>query len=401
MNLTCWTFDDCELDLAAFELRRGGVAVHIEPQVFAVLTYLIRHRNRVVPKTELLEQVWGDRFVSDSALTSRLKAARRAVGDNGSTQRVIRTAHGRGYQFVATVAERLPPPDQYTHGNGTTPHGQHISFCIAPDGTRIAYATAGEGPPLVRTGNWITHLDYDWDNPVWRHWMRGLTRGRRLIRYDERGCGLSDWDLDEFSFQAWVDDLRLVADTLELERFPLLGISQGGAVAIAYAALYPERVSRLVLFGAYPRGRLVRAETDEERREAALNLELARVGWHRDDPAFRQVFTTQFLPDSTREQWAAFNELQRRSTSVENAVRFLDVFARIDVTELAPLVRCPTLIMHSRGDLRVPLSSARELATLIPGSRLVPLHSRNHILTEEEPAWPIFLAELDRFLAED
>lgn len=404
-----WVFDDCELDAATFQLRRGGVVVHVEPQVFDVLVYLVRHRDRVVPKTELLEQVWGDRFVTDSALSSRLKAARRAVGDDGGAQRVIRTVHGRGYQFVAPVAEPRRHQDRHqdrraaTSGENTAArrNDQEIRFCIAPDGTRIAYATAGNGPPLVRAGNWMTHLDYDWDNPVWRHWMQGLTRRRRLIRYDERGCGLSDWDLPEFSFQAWVDDLRLVADALRLDRFPLLGVSQGGAVAIAFAAHHPERVSHLVLAGAYPRGRLVRAETDEERREAALNLDLARVGWHRDDPAFRQVFTAQFLPDGTPEQWAAFNELQRRSTSADNAVRFLDLFAGIDVTELAPRVRCPTLILHSRGDLRVPLSSACELAALIPGSQLVPLPSRNHILTETEPAWPTFLAEIDHFLGAD
>jgi len=397
-----WVFGDCEVDVAAFELRRAGVAVHMEPQVFDVLTYLIQHRDRVVPKTELLEHVWGDRFVSESALSSRLKAARRAVGDDGSTQGVIRTVHGRGYQFVAAVAEPDGGEGQRTvissHGTWMPQVGQEIRFCSSPDGTRIAYAVAGQGPSVVKAANWMTHLDDDWDNPVWRHWLTGLARSRRLIRYDERGCGLSDWDVREFSFDAWVDDLELVVDTLELERFPLLGISQGGAVAVAYAVRHPERVSHLVLSGAYPRGRLVRAVTDDERREAALNIELARVGWQRDDAAFRQVFTSQFLPDGTPELWEAFNELQRHSTTADNAVRFLEVFARIDVTNLAPQVRCPTLILHSRGDLRVPLSAARELAGLIPGSRLVPLPSRNHILTADEPAWPVFLAEVDRFL---
>ncbi len=276
---------------------------------------------------------------------------------------------------------------------------QQIRFCIADGGTRIAYATSGDGPVLVKAANWMTHVDGDWESPVWRHWLERLSDGRRLVRYDERGCGLSDWDVDRFTFDAWVDDLEMVVDTVGLDRFPLLGISQGGAVAIAYAVRHPERVSALVLCGAYGRGRLVRAATDEQRREAALHLELARVGWGSDDPAFRQVFTSQFMPDGTREQWAAFNELQRRTTSPENAVRFMEVFADIDVTDVAPRVACPTLLLHSRDEVRVPVESARELAALIPGSRLVLLPSRNHILSAAEPGWEMFLAELNTFLA--
>lgn len=283
----------------------------------------------------------------------------------------------------------------------TPPVDQQIRFCTSDDGTRIAYATSGEGPVLVKAANWMTHLDYDWESPVWRHWLGELSNGRRLVRYDERGCGLSDREVDRFTFDAWVDDLELVVDALGLERFPLLGLSQGGAVAIAYAVRHPERVSRLVLCGAYGRGRLVRATTDRDRQEAALHLELARIGWGSDDPAFRQVFTSQFMPDGTLEQWEAFNELQRRTTSPENAVRFMEVFANIDVTGIAPQVSCPTLILHSRSEVRVPLEMARELATLIPGSRLIPLPSRNHILGADEPGWDAFLYELDRFLLDD
>ena len=275
---------------------------------------------------------------------------------------------------------------------------QRISICTTPDGTRLAYAVSGAGPPLVKAANWMTHLDYDWESPVWRHWNTGLSRHHSLVRYDERGCGLSDWEVDRFTFEAWVDDLASVVDDLELERFPLLGISQGGAVAIAYAVRHPERVSKLVLWGAYPRGRLVRATTDEERREADLNLELARIGWGTGEPTFRQVFTTQFMPDGTKDQWDAFNELQQRTCSAENAVRFMDVFANIDVTELAPQVKCPTLVMHSRDELRVPMSNAREIAAMIPGSRLVLLESRNHILSSTEPAWERFLSEVHGFL---
>jgi pimeloyl-ACP methyl ester carboxylesterase/DNA-binding winged helix-turn-helix (wHTH) protein len=390
-------FDDCELDVARLELRRSGSTIHVEPQVFDVLAYLIEHRDRVVTKAELLEQVWGDRFVSESALTSRLKAVRRAVGDDGIAQRVIRTVHGRGYQFVAAVAQHARP----RHAPDPSPARQQIRFCVAPDGVRIAYATSGSGPHVVKAANWMSHLDHDWESPIWRHWLLALAGQRTLVRYDERGCGLSDWDVERFGFDAWVEDLEMVVEAAGLGRFPLVGLSQGGAVAIAYAVRHPERVSRLVLVGAYARGRLVRARDDEERREAALDLEVARVGWRREDDVFRQVFSTQFLPDASVEQWRAFNELQRRTASADNAVRFLEEFARIDVTDRAPLVRCPTLIVHARGDLRVPLSCARELAALVPDSRLVTLSSRNHILTASEPAWPVLVDEIGRFLTDD
>jgi len=375
--------------------------------VFDVLVHLIRHRDRVVTKTELLDTVWGDRFVSESALASRLKSARRAIGDDGSAQRIIRTVFGRGYQFVAPVREHAPvganatvPADAPATEPPTEPAPLHqaVRFCIAPDGARIAYATMGTGPVLVKAANWLTHLDHDRETFVWRHWLEGLASNHTLVRYDERGCGMSDWDVQSFQFDDWVDDLELVVDAAGLDTFPLLGVSQGAAVAVAFAARHPERVTRLVLSSSYARGRLVRAETEEERRAAALDLEVARVGWGREDTSFRQVFTSQFLPDGTREQWQEFNELQRLTTSPGNAVRFLETFAQIDVTDLAPKVDCPTLVLHSRDDLRQPLSAARDLAAMIPDCQLVSLPSRNHILLDE-PAWPIFLAEIDRFLA--
>jgi pimeloyl-ACP methyl ester carboxylesterase len=231
------------------------------------------------------------------------------------------------------------------------------------------------------------------------NWVRDLSLNYRFIRYDERGCGLSDWETTDFTFDDWVTDLETVVEALRLERFPLLGVSQGGAVAVAYAARHPDRVSRLVLCGGYARGRAVRAASEDEKRAAALDLDLARVGWGRDDPAFRQVFAAQFWPDGSRADWATFDQLQRRTTSPQNAVRFLEQFARIDVRDQAREVQCPTLIMHSRDDHRVPMRFGEELATLIPNSRMVPLSSNNHLLTGTEPAWRVFRAELDAFLA--
>ncbi|TDD14569.1 alpha/beta fold hydrolase [Kribbella turkmenica] len=389
-----YRFQDCELDPRGFVLRRGDGQVRVERQVFAVLVHLIENRDRVVPKLELLDAVWGNRFISDSALTSRLKDARRAVGDDGQRQEVITTVHGVGYRFVARV-EVIGEPGPLPAACLT----QEIHYCDSPDGVRLAYALCGDGPPLVKAANWLTHLDHEWSSVIWRHWIQWLAGAHRLIRYDERGCGLSDWDVTEFGLDAWVEDLELVVDSAGVDRFPLLGVSQGGAVAIKYAALHPDRVTQLVLIGAYCRGRLTRARSEEERQEASLDLALGRVSWRRDDAAFRQVFASQFLPDAPRETWNAFNELQRATTSVENVVRFLDAFAHIDVAAVAPKVRCPTLIVHSRGDIRVPESQALELARLIPGSRLVYLDSANHIVTEHEPAWPVLVTEVNRFLA--
>lgn len=388
-------FLDCELDLPGHELRRGGEPVRLERQVFAVLVHLVANRDRVVPKAELLDAVWGNRFVSDSALTSRLKDARRAVGDDGHQQKAIATVHGVGYRFVADVEVDEPAEASSDAASRT----QEIRFSHSPDGVRLAFATCGAGPPLVKAANWLTHLDHEWSSPIWRHWIQWLASKHRLVRYDERGSGLSDWDVDDYSIDAWVEDLELVVESAGVESFPLLGVSQGGAVAISYAQRHPDRVTRLVLVGAYCRGRLTRARTEEERQEAALDLAMGRVSWRRDDATYRQVFASQFLPEAPRELWDAFNELQRATTSVENVVRFLDAFAHIDVSALAPQVTCPTLIVHSRRDVRVPESQARELARLISDSRLVFLDSGNHIITQGEPAWPVLVEEVDRFLA--
>jgi pimeloyl-ACP methyl ester carboxylesterase len=393
-------FGDLVLDTDRYELCRAGEPVHVEPQVFDVLALLLANRHRVVPKTELLDTVWGDRFVGESALSSRIKAARQAVGDDGSAQKVIRTVHGRGYRFVADVRVADGQP-RSRPGDGAPPPEQVIRFCTTSDGVRLAYATVGHGPPLVRAAHWITHLDYDWHSPVWRHWLEGLANGRTLVRYDERGCGLSDHDIGEWSFDAFVHDLETVVDELGLERFPLLGVSQGGPVAIAYADRHPERVSRLVLIGAYAQGRSRRARTEEERREAALQVEVARVGWGRDDPTFRRFFTSSFIPDASPELWDAFAELLRRTTPAENAAQLLATWSDIDVAEAARRIEVPTLILHARDELRVPFEQARQLAALIPGSRLVPLDSRDHLLRPDDPAWGRFLDEVDAFLAED
>jgi DNA-binding SARP family transcriptional activator/pimeloyl-ACP methyl ester carboxylesterase len=279
------------------------------------------------------------------------------------------------------------------------PMHQEIRFCVADDGVRIAYATAGEGAPLVKPANWMTHLEYDWESPVWRHWIRELARGHRLIRYDERANGLSDWDAATLSFETFVRDLEAVVDASGLDRFAMLGISQGCAIAIAYAVKHPERVSRLVLYGGYSQGWALRAPEEVARRRA-LGV-LMEHGWGQDNPAFRQVFTSLFIPDGSAEQIRWFNDLQRMTISPRNAVRLNEVFGSIDIRPLLSQVRAPTLVLHCREDNVVPFAEGRLFATTIPNARFVPLESRNHILLENEPAWQRFVDEVRTFLGAD
>ena len=272
-----------------------------------------------------------------------------------------------------------------------------IQFAISSDGVNIAYAVSGKGPVLVKAANWLSHIEYDWANPVWKHWLNDLSKHNTLVRYDERGCGLSDRNVEDLSFESWVNDLEAVVDALGLKRFPLLGISQGGAVAIAYAARNPEKVSHLILYGAYGRGRMVRHSSAESLTEAVTMQNIIKLGWGKEHDVFTQVFSSQFIPDGTLEQLKAFNELQQISCSAENAIRFLDEFNQINVMEMATKIRCPTLVMHARGDLRVPFNEGRLLAAQISGGRFVPLESNNHILLSE-PMWGVFLKKMNAFL---
>ncbi|HKX92604.1 MAG TPA: alpha/beta fold hydrolase [Sphingomicrobium sp.] len=271
---------------------------------------------------------------------------------------------------------------------------QQIRYCTASDGTGLAYSVTGAGPPLVKTANWLNHIQHDWDSPLWRHWLDAFTSGHSLVRYDERGNGLSDWDTPDLSFEAFVDDLACVADCLELDSFDLLAISQGAAVAVAYAVRHPERVRRLIICNGYAAGWAVRGDPAElARREAMLTL--TEVGWGADNPAYRQLFTNHYIPEATPKQIGWFNEMQRLSASPENAVRLQRVLGEIDVRHLLPKVQTPTLIFHSRNDQAVPFSQGEALAAGIPGARFIPLESRNHILLESEPAWAMF-ADLSR-----
>jgi class 3 adenylate cyclase/pimeloyl-ACP methyl ester carboxylesterase len=276
---------------------------------------------------------------------------------------------------------------------------QEIRYCTTTDGVRLAYAKVGAGPPLVRPAHWLGHLEYDWELPSYRDLLLGLTREFMLIRYDARGNGLSDWDVGELSLDAWVSDLETVVDAAGLTRFPILALSQGCAVAIAFALRQPERVSHLVLYGGFAVGRMKRpTNTDADRERFAAMAALMRLGWGGDDPTFRQIFTSQLIPTATRQQADAFNELQRKSASPECAARYYETLGNIDVRSLLPRVAAPTLVIHVRDDVMVPAELGREIAAGIPGARFVLLPGKNHILLEGDPGLPKLFDEVQRFL---
>jgi pimeloyl-ACP methyl ester carboxylesterase/DNA-binding CsgD family transcriptional regulator len=277
--------------------------------------------------------------------------------------------------------------------------GQKIRFCTSRDGVRLGFAACGTGPIVVAAAHWISHLRLDWDNPVRRAWLSMLSRRHTLIRYDARGTGLSDRDPPDFSLERQIEDLEAVVEAAKCDRFALLGLWTGGAVAIRYAVRHPERVTHLVLHACATRGRLARDPGPEQVQEAEAQLKLIELGWANENSAFRQLHTSQLMPDATAEQARAFNDLMRQTTTPGNAAKLLRAhWTEVDNRSLCPRVNCPTLVLHARGDGRVPFEEARSLAALVPGAQFVPIESSNHILVEGEPAWQQLVARLEEFL---
>lgn len=394
-------FENFVLDPGRRELRRGSDDISLEPQVFDLLLHLIENRDRVISRNDLIASVWQGRIISESTLASRINAARGAIGDSGRAQRLIKTIQRKGIRFVGDVRESAsePPPTQSATMAAIRP-AQDVTFCRTADGVHLAVATSGSGLPVVKTANWLNHIEFDWQSPVWSPLIGLLSDKFQLIRYDERGTGLSDWKVDDISFDASVRDLETVVDRLDLKRFALFGISQGAPVSIAYAVRHPERVSRLVLCGAYVLGWRRRSTNAEITQREALYT-LARHGWGQDNPAFRQVFTSLFIPGGTPEQMQWFNDLQRVSTSPENAMRLFEARGDIDVSELLPRISMPTLVLHARGDARVPFDQGLRLAREISGARFVALESDNHLILSHEPAWQRFTEEVVAFLGQE
>ncbi len=277
------------------------------------------------------------------------------------------------------------------------PIAQKIRLCTSDEGVRLAYAVTGSGPPLVKAANYLTHLEHDW--PVWRHWLEEFSAHHTLVRYDVRGSGLSDRQVTHFSLDAFVADMHAITVAAGLERFPVLGISQGAAVAVAYAVSYPQRVSHLILCGGYARGRFHRQLTPDQRLEAETMINAIRLGWGKANPAFRQLFSTLLMPEGNSEQQHQLNELARVSATPETAARMETALYDLNVSALAEEVAAPTLVLHARNDMCIPFEEGRRLAALIPGAEFVPLDSNNHILLEPEPAWAEFRQHVRRFLA--
>lgn len=277
---------------------------------------------------------------------------------------------------------------------------QQIRFCRSASGVNIGYAVSGDGPPLVKVANFLTHLEYDWRSPVVRPFLLELGRGRTLIRYDPRGCGLSDRNAEDLSLDAWVADLEAVVEAAKVERFPLFAHSQGAAIGVAYAARHPERVSHLILLGGWARPVMKRDLTPAQIEEMRTLVKLAGIGWGKENPAYRQVFTSLLIPDSTPEQAASFNELERMCTSAEGAAKIFSSVGKLDVMDLAPQVQCPTLILHAKGDASVPFEEGRIIAGLIPKSRFMLLDGRNHYPLPHEVAWKQLFDETRAFISD-
>lgn len=276
---------------------------------------------------------------------------------------------------------------------------QDIRFCTAPDGVNLAYATSGNGPPLVRVANWLTHLELDWKGPIWSHWFKEFSRDHTLIRYDLRGSGLSDRSVNEQSLETWIQDLETIIEDVGVGQFPLLGFCQGGAIALSYAVRHPERVSHLILFDSYSQGALVDGTPMRKKLETKALTKMIEVGWGREDTAiFRRVFADLLMPDASEKERHWLAELQRKTTSPAMAACLWEEFHRINVEQFAKQVDIPTLIFHVTGDKVVPFEEGRKLASLIPDARFVPLESENHILLEDDPAWDRFQAELKSFI---
>jgi DNA-binding winged helix-turn-helix (wHTH) protein/pimeloyl-ACP methyl ester carboxylesterase len=402
-----YIFDNYTLDGNKRELRDREVVIQLQPQVFDLLEFLLRNRDRVVSKDEMLAAVWGGRIVSESTLASRINAARSAIGDNGQDQRLIRTFLRKGARFVGLAREvqasgvaGTAKPERLADGSASGPSAlprQAVTFSQTDDGTNLAVASVGSGPVLVRAAHWGTHVEYDLQNPLTSPLLRRLAGHFHLVRYDGRGTGLSDWSVGEISLETFLDDLETVVDSLALERFALLGMHSGAAVSIAYAVRHPQRVSKLVLFGGYAQGHQQRNLSRDADWAKAMTVVL---GSSQEHPVFIRAFSSLWLPSGTPEQVEWFMDLARVSHSSESQAKFGMAVGKIDVIDLLPMVKVPTIVFHCIRDNLIPFSQGRLLACSIPNARFVPLDSENHALLSREPAWMTMMEEMEAFLAD-
>jgi len=391
-----YLFDNCLIDPDRRLFLRDGVPVHLEPQVFDLLWALVEKQGRMATKDDLVETVWRGLIVSDATISARINAARKAVGDTGRAQTIIKTVHGRGFKLNVEVRETstatAPPPRGPDHSNT-----QNIQFTRSTQGANIAFSASGNGPPLVRVAHWLSHLELDWQSPVWRPLIEALEAKHALYRYDQRGTGLSSRDLDGATIDTFVGDLKALADYNSLDRFPIFAASQAVPVAIRFAHRYPERVSGLILYGGYAKGRALREPAPGDIDEDTI-LGLIKAGWGKPGSPFVNAFSTLFMPDATREQLADFVKMQTETISADNAAVLRQKIDRFDVLDLLPTIAAPTLVIHANADAVQPVEQGRILASEIPSAKYVSLESRNHVPLPQEDAWAQMMHEVRLFL---
>lgn len=392
-----YRFANCSLDVERRSLSRDDSLVHVEPQVFELLLALAEKRGRLVTKDELVETVWRGLSVSDATIGARIHAARKAVGDTGREQAIIKTVHGRGFQMIADVVEDGEPETAAPFPDHVG--AQSIRFARSSDNAMIAFARSGDGPPLVRVGHWLSHLELDWRSSVWRPLIEALGRKNTLYRYDQRGTGLSSRDVDFANLDVFVDDLKAVADAAGLGRFPIFAASQAVPVAIRFAERFPERVRGLVLYGGYAQGRAVRSLSADDVDEDTI-LGLIRTGWGKADSPFISAFSSLFVPDATREQMDGFARMQIETIAPRKAALLRRTIDRFDVRHILPSIAAPTLVIHAIADAVQPVAQGRILASEIPNARYVSLDSRNHIPLPQEDSWRHMIREILSFLVD-
>jgi DNA-binding winged helix-turn-helix (wHTH) protein/alpha-beta hydrolase superfamily lysophospholipase len=387
-----YSFSNCVLETESYSLSRDGELVAVEPQVFDLLQLLAENAGKLVTKDTLIEVVWDGRIVSEATVSTRINAARTAVGDNGKNQAIIKTVARRGFEMVAPVSLSERDAASIPRENRQT-----IRFATSADGTQIAYAECGDGPKLLRAGHFLTHLEMDWVNPIWRPYIDAMSADHTLIRYDQRGTGLSQWEVDDLDIDAYVADLLAVADAAGLERFPLVASSQGVPISIKFAATYPDRVSHLVLYGGFAQGRTRRPDQQSE-DEAGAMVTMIRSGWGKPESAFMVAFTSIFCPGASKEELDSLIEIQLASAAPAFAVRIRQAIDKMDVTEDLAKVQAPTLVIHASNDALNAVSQGRLVAAGIPGAEYHQVDSNNHMPLPSDPAWQEIVAAQLEFI---
>jgi len=390
-----YQFENCVLDVDRHELTRDGETIAVEPQVFKVIHLLAREQGNLVSSDQIVSEVWKGRIVSDSAISSRINAARKAVGDDGKAQRIIKTVARLGFQMVVPVkVEAAGGGENAGQEEPVQPH-HSVKFTTSKDGTSIAYAMSGQGPKIMRAGHFMTHLEYDWSSPIWRPYLEAIGKQYTIVRYDQRGTGLSDRELRGTGIEEYADDLKAVADAAGLERFPLIATSQGVPVAIHFAANNPERVEKLILVGGYAIGRILR-DPNYGSDETNAMLAMIRAGWGRPNSGFMMAFTALFCPSASSDEIASLAEIQSASASSENAAIIRDAIDRFDVSDLLEKISAPTLVVHSDEDAVHPISQGQLIARNVSGAEFMQINSTNHVLMPSHPTFrDVIQAQLD------